>query len=623
PPPPPPRAPQGGGGGGGGFGSGGFGAPAAAAGGAGLDPMAAFGFSSSPAPAGDPFGFGGAPAAPSPGARPSAAPAPAPAAGGIPDDWDPFAPDPVSAPKAQDLARSLGQTGALGLELGGAAAGPLIPGMGDLGGGKANTASSIDAMFGLGATGGADPLANSVLAQASIQPNMANHIDPLRSLNSVSVASATAAPDNVSALNQPFMEAPMVPTGGKPASPPPAPASPASPPATPSAAGSAVMSWDDGAQDSRTVIRPKGAGSKLGDFDSWGTTSPPAAPAVSAPSVPAPAAAGRPAGMAPAPASAASSAAGSLDPLALMGGGPSVSDPLDFAGLGSPLSGSGVSPPGLPTDAGGLFGGDVGSKAPVAAVPKPAPPPAAAHPSAAAPVASPRPAPISVSPSHPPARPAAAGTAPVAASHGGVPAGESADQAALINALREGLGMPALPVQSLTPEFMKLLGQLVHESTSGTVDLLVARAALKREIRAEVTMIVAKENNPLKFSPSVEVALNHLLSPPARGFMPPAQAMRDAYDDLRAHQFAFVAGMRAALEGVLKRFDPNVLEGKLTQKSVLSTLLPASRKAKMWDVFNELYSQISAEASDDFHELFGKEFLRAYEEHIDQLQRDA
>jgi predicted component of type VI protein secretion system len=40
-------------------------------------------------------------------------------------------------------------------------------------------------------------------------------------------------------------------------------------------------------------------------------------------------------------------------------------------------------------------------------------------------------------------------------------------------------------------------------------------------------------------------------------------------------------------------------------------------------VFTDLYVHISAEASDDFHELFGKEFLRAYEEHIDQLQRDA
>jgi len=156
----------------------------------------------------------------------------------------------------------------------------------------------------------------------------------------------------------------------------------------------------------------------------------------------------------------------------------------------------------------------------------------------------------------------------------------------------------------------------------GTVELLLARAALKREVRAEVTMIVARENNPLKFSPSVDVALNHLLSPPARGFMPAGQAMRDACDDLRAHQFGFLAGMRAALEGVLKRFDPAVLEGKLVQKSALSNILPGSRKARMWDVFQELYQQISSDAADDFHELFGKEFLRAYEAHIDQLQKD-
>lgn len=560
-PAPRPAAPMGGFGGGGGL-------PTS---GAAADPMAAFGFSSAPAaPASDPFGFGGGGSggfgqAPAPAGMPSAAPASAPPAGGIPDDWDPFAPDPVAPPKAQDLSRTLGASNSLGLELGGAAAAPLIPGMGDLGGGKANTASSIDAMFGLG-SGGGDPLANSVLAPAAIAPNMANHVDPLRSLNTVTAASATAAPDNVSALNQPFMEAPMVaPKAATPAAP--AAAMPSAgvkaPPVVGGSAGTrgAVLSWDSGAEDSRTVIRSKGNGSgmhpaapvtspsgapSLGDFDSFGTTAPVAGAA----------------------------------------------DPLGLADLGM-----GVTMPSAPT-------ASIPPQAPArAAVPPSAPPVMAPVAAPAAAMAAPAVAPA---------------LAPAAAAAPGVPA----DQVALIAALREGLGMPALPLQSLTPEFMKLLGQLVHEATRGTVELLVARAALKREIRAEMTMIVAKENNPLKFSPSVDVALNHLLSPPARGFMPPAPAMRDAYDDLRAHQFAFVAGMRAALEGVLKRFDPAVLEGKLTQKSVLATLLPSSRKAKMWDVFTELYGHISAEASDDFHELFGKEFLRAYEEHIDQLQRD-
>lgn len=182
--------------------------------------------------------------------------------------------------------------------------------------------------------------------------------------------------------------------------------------------------------------------------------------------------------------------------------------------------------------------------------------------------------------------------------------------------------MPGLPVTELTPDFMRLVGQLLHESARGTVDLLVARAALKREVRAEATMIVAKENNPLKFSPTAEVALGHLLGPAVRGFIEPHRAMRDAFDDLRAHQLAFLAGMRAALEGLLQRFDPNALESRLTQKSVLSSLLPAARKAQLWSVFQQEYQQIAGELSDDFHQVFGREFLRAYEAQLDALQSE-
>jgi FHA domain-containing protein len=246
---------------------------------------------------------------------------------------------------------------------------------------------------------------------------------------------------------------------------------------------------------------------------------------------------------------------------------------------------------------------------------KPKARPAEAQAPAATPAAyAPTTAPASVPPMA-----AATPTTPLApTSH--LPQGDEAK--ALLQAFKEGLGTPTVQIDALTPDVMRLIGQLLHDSAQGTVDLLVARAALKREVRAEVTMIVAQKNNPLKFSPTVEVALNHLLSPPQRGFMPASQAMQDAYDDLRAHQFGFMAGMKAALDGVLKRFDPAQLEGKLTQKSMLQSLLPATRKARMWEVFQELYAQISAEASDDFHELFGKAFLKAYEAHIDELHNE-
>ena len=173
----------------------------------------------------------------------------------------------------------------------------------------------------------------------------------------------------------------------------------------------------------------------------------------------------------------------------------------------------------------------------------------------------------------------------------------------------------------MTPEMMERIGQLLRESTQGTLDLLLARAMTKREVKADVTMIVSKDNNPLKFSPNVTMALTHLFGPPRKGFLQPAAAMRDAYNDLRSHQFGFMAGMRAALEGVLKRFAPSVLERRLTRKSVMDSVLPMHRKAKLWDLYIEMFEDISREAEDDFHTLFGKEFLRAYEEQIERLEQ--
>ncbi|TAH48707.1 MAG: type VI secretion system-associated FHA domain protein TagH [Betaproteobacteria bacterium] len=199
------------------------------------------------------------------------------------------------------------------------------------------------------------------------------------------------------------------------------------------------------------------------------------------------------------------------------------------------------------------------------------------------------------------------------------------DATALLHAFLKGLGMPdlALP-HGLTPEAMETIGRLLREATAGTLALLLARAVTKREVRAEVTMIVSRDNNPLKFSPDVEAALAHLLAPRGKGFLPPVEAMRDAYDDLRSHELGFMAGMRAALAGVLHRFDPAVLEQRLSGKSMLDSLLPMNRRARLWDLYTELFREIASEAEDDFHALFGREFLRAYEEQVERLkERDA
>ncbi|MDN6887687.1 type VI secretion system-associated FHA domain protein TagH [Variovorax sp. CAN2819] len=193
----------------------------------------------------------------------------------------------------------------------------------------------------------------------------------------------------------------------------------------------------------------------------------------------------------------------------------------------------------------------------------------------------------------------------------------------LLAAFLRGLASTHQPPEMLTAGLMERIGSMLRSATEGTLQLLLTRQEFKREVRAEVTMIAAQANNPLKFSPTVEVALAHLLGPGVRGFMPPEAAMRDAFNDLRAHQFGVMVGMRAALAHVIARFEPAELEKKISAKTALDALFSANRKAKLWDQFVSLYGGIASEAEDDFHSLFGKAFLEAYEEQMARLKSDA
>jgi FHA domain-containing protein len=83
-----------------------------------------------------------------------------------------------------------------------------------------------------------------------------------------------------------------------------------------------------------------------------------------------------------------------------------------------------------------------------------------------------------------------------------------------------------------------------------------------------------------------------------------------------------MAGTRAALEGVLRRFSPAELENKLVARSVLDSVLPINRKAKLWELYLQHFEAIRDEAQDDFHTLFGKAFLSAYEQQLERLERE-
>ncbi|WP_431257421.1 type VI secretion system-associated FHA domain protein TagH [Roseateles chitinivorans] len=238
-------------------------------------------------------------------------------------------------------------------------------------------------------------------------------------------------------------------------------------------------------------------------------------------------------------------------------------------------------------------------------LPPVAPPPLAAVPPAQVPPGMPPPAPAV----------AAVPVAPVAP-------GQAADTAALWQAFCEGAGIRmAAPPQGLNPDLMRVIGSLLNASVDGALRMMAVRAATKHELRAQVTVIRSRENNPLKFSPDAQSALEQLLQPPVRGFLPGPAAMQDAMRDLVGHTIGTMAGTRAALEGVLTRFQPKALEAKLTSRSVLDSVLAMNRKAKLWELYLQHFESIRDEAQEDFHTLFGKAFLEAYEDQLERLSQ--
>lgn len=220
--------------------------------------------------------------------------------------------------------------------------------------------------------------------------------------------------------------------------------------------------------------------------------------------------------------------------------------------------------------------------------------------------------------------PFAAPRRPVAmATTAAAPSVPSASPDVLTDAFLRGAGLaPSALPHGLTPEIMTTIGSLLRSATAGAIDMLAARAATKREVQASVTIISVQANNPLKFLPNADSALLQLLGKKMPGFMRADVAMKDAFEDLRAHEVGVIAGTRAALTEVLGKFDPAVLGDKLTKGSVLESLMPSARKAKLWDMYLERYLQIRREAEDDFQSIFGRAFVQAYELETARIKGD-
>jgi type VI secretion system protein len=179
-------------------------------------------------------------------------------------------------------------------------------------------------------------------------------------------------------------------------------------------------------------------------------------------------------------------------------------------------------------------------------------------------------------------------------------------------AFLRGAGLPPDAVSAGDSDAaLEAAGRLFATMVAGLTDVLATRSEVRNEFRLQQTVIRPRENNPLKFSATTEDALRALLNGRKQGYMPPQQAVEEAVDDVKAHQIAVMAGVQAAVKGLLTRFDPDSLQRRFgAERGVLGL---GAGKGRAWDAFVRLYADIAAEAEDDFHAVLGREFAKAYE----------
>jgi FHA domain-containing protein len=274
--------------------------------------------------------------------------------------------------------------------------------------------------------------------------------------------------------------------------------------------------------------------------------------------------------------------------------------------------------------------------------PPPPPPPALAPIEAQSPPAQPpvvaaaveviEPPVEAASPPRPPAEPpvepepkpvaVAVAVQPVAAPSGPASPSSSSSSDELFKAFLEGAGVPDVAGhQPLDAEAMRRLGRLMRAFTDGTIELLSSRAMLKREVRAEITMIVDEENNPFKILPNGRAVLMQMFGARMPGFLAPEAAVHDALGDLQSHQLGMVAGMRAALLTLLKRFDPAAMNSTTPHDGSLGEkLLPGGREARLWRQLQQLHAETTEAVEDDFQAVFGRAFQQAYDKEMERLK---
>ncbi|MDO5631660.1 MAG: type VI secretion system-associated FHA domain protein TagH [Paracoccus sp. (in: a-proteobacteria)] len=186
----------------------------------------------------------------------------------------------------------------------------------------------------------------------------------------------------------------------------------------------------------------------------------------------------------------------------------------------------------------------------------------------------------------------------------------------VITAFCNGAGLPPdLYAQVDAPALALALGQSVRRISEQIMLALQDRAAAKQFTRAgEGTMQAEQDNNPLKFLPTPDQAIEAMFLRPRPGFLTGPRGLDDALADLRLHQSALFAALQPALARLLADLAPDGIEAEAE-----TNRQGGNRAAKAWEIYAARWRAKTEQHDNGMLDEFLDLFADAYRNAIDGL----
>lgn len=179
-------------------------------------------------------------------------------------------------------------------------------------------------------------------------------------------------------------------------------------------------------------------------------------------------------------------------------------------------------------------------------------------------------------------------------------------------ALLKGLGIDKSPVDG-DEEWWFDLGASMRTINEELMSSLRERAAFKNKFRVNHTMFQIKENNPFKFSASVDDLFRNLYLRSNGSFMSTNKAITEAFGDLRQHEQSMRAGLEGAVVGILDQLAPENMQEEQGEQGFFAKFNRSNKEQKLWRHFIEMHEDIRNEITVNRESILSDAFVRAYE----------